>query len=100
MNFKTISIIKFPVDVAWNTMMNHLPDIAKDVDDLESITEIERTPLPGEITRVINVWKSKPKLPAMVIKYINPDMLAWTDTATWNEQEKTIRLGNTIASFP
>jgi hypothetical protein len=91
MNFKTISIIKFPVETAWVTMMNQLPDIAKDVDDLESITEIERTPMPGETTRIINVWKSKPKLPSMVIKYISPDMLAWTDTAIWHEQEKTIR---------
>lgn len=90
MNFKTISIIKFPVDTAWNTMMNRLPDIAQDVDDLESITEVERTPLPGGTTRIVNIWKSKPKLPSMVIKYINPDMLAWTDTATWQAHEKIV----------
>ncbi|MEO8763369.1 MAG: hypothetical protein ABI416_03740 [Ginsengibacter sp.] len=90
MKFKTISIIKFRVDIAWNTMLNKLPDIANDVDDLESITEIERTILPGNMTRVVNVWKSKPRLPAMVMKYINPDMLAWTDTANWKEEDKTI----------
>ena len=90
MNFKTISIIKFPVDTAWHTMMNKLPDIANGVDDLESITEIERCPLPGDITKVVNVWRSKPKLPAIVMKYITPDMLAWTDTATWREKDKTI----------
>jgi hypothetical protein len=88
MNFKTISIIKFPVDIAWNTMLDRLPDIANDVDDLESITEIERTAQGDGIVRVVNVWKAKPKFPAMVMKYINPDMLAWTDTATWIEKEK------------
>jgi hypothetical protein len=90
MNFKTISIIKFPVDTAWHTMMDHLPDIAKDVDDLESITETERKPTAGGDTIIVNVWRSKPKLPAMVVKYINPSMLTWTDTATWNEKEKVI----------
>ena len=90
MNFKTISIIKFPVDIAWDTMLHRLPDIAKDVDDLESITEIERITLQGEIIKVVNVWKSKPKLPAMIVKHINPEMLTWTDTALWKEKEKTI----------
>jgi hypothetical protein len=89
MNFKTISIIKFPVDIAWETMLHKLPDIAQDVDDLESITEIERTALP-DIIKVVNVWKSKPKLPSMIVKHINPDMLTWTDTALWKQKEKTI----------
>ena len=89
MNFKTISIIKSPVDIAWETMLHKLPDIAQDVDDLESITEIERTALP-DIIKVVNVWKSKPKLPTMIVKHINPGMLTWTDTAMWKEKEKTI----------
>lgn len=90
MNFKTISIIKFPVDIAWNTMLHHLPDIAKDVADLESITEVERTNLPEGSVKIESVWKAKPKLPAMVMKYIKPDMLVWTDSATWREKEKII----------
>ena len=90
MNFKTISIIKFPVDIAWKTMLHHLPDIANDVDDLESITEKERTIFPDGNIKVVNLWKAKPKFPAIVAKYINPDMLAWTDTAIWNEKEKAI----------
>ena len=90
MNFKSISIIKFPVDIAWNTMLHHLPDIAKDVDDLESITEIKRTKQSGGVIKIECVWKAKPKLPAMVMKYIKPDMLEWTDTATWKEKEKII----------
>ena len=90
MNFKSISIIKFPVDIAWNTMLHHLPDIAKDVDDLESITEIKRTKQSGGVIKIECVWKAKPKLPAMVMKYIKPDMLEWTDAATWKEKEKII----------
>ncbi len=90
MNFKTISIIKFPVGIAWNTMLHHLPDIAKDVDDLESITEIERINISEEIIKVVNIWEAKPKLPAIIMKHIQPDMLQWTDTATWKEKEKII----------
>jgi len=71
MNFKTISIIKFPVETVWHTMLHHLPDIAKDVDDLESITEVERTvPSPG-IIKVISVWKAKPKIPEMLMNMLN-----------------------------
>lgn len=90
MNFKTISIIKFPVDVAWYTMMNQLPEIARDVDDLESITEEERIKSVNGSTKIVNVWKAKPRLPAMVTKYVNKEMLTWTDTATWNERDKIV----------
>jgi hypothetical protein len=90
MDFKTINIIKFPVDVAWNTMRDKLPDIAKDVNDLESITEVERVISNDGNMKIVNVWKAKPNLPAMVIKYINKDMLTWTDTANWIFQEKKI----------
>jgi hypothetical protein len=31
----------------------------------------------------VNIWKARPKLPATVISYISPDMLAWTDYAIW-----------------
>lgn len=90
MNFKTISIIKFPVETAWITMMNKLPDIAQDVSDLESITEIERIKNDDRSITIVNTWKAKPKLPAIVVKYIQPEMLAWTDTAKWIEKEKII----------
>jgi hypothetical protein len=90
MDFKTISIIKFPFDVAWNTMRDKLPDIAKDVNDLESITEVERVLSDDGNMKIVNVWKAKPNLPAMVVKYINKDMLTWTDTANWRFKEKKI----------
>jgi hypothetical protein len=83
-------MIKFPVDTVWDTMLHHLPEIAKDVDDLESITEIKRINQPGGAIKVESVWKAKPKLPGMVMKYIKPDMLEWTDSANWKEKEKMI----------
>src|SRR5437870_2465128 len=90
MNFKTVSIVKFPVEITWQTMLNHLPDIAKDVDDLESIKEVERSNPTDDTTKVISVWCAKPKLPSMVMKYIKPDMLEWDDIALWKEKEKII----------
>lgn len=90
MNFKTISIIKFPVELSWITMMNKLPEIAKDVTDLESITEVERKQLDEDSVKIINIWIAKPNLPALVVKYINRNMLTWTDTANWNESKKCI----------
>ena len=90
MNFKTVSIVKFPVDLTWQTMLHHLPDIAKDVDDLESINEIERTSQTADTIKVVSVWCAKPNLPEMVTKYIKPDMLKWDDIALWKEKEKVI----------
>ena len=90
MNFKSISIVKFPVEETWQAMLHHLPNIAKDVDDLESIKEVERTNPTNDTIKVVSIWCAKPNLPQMVMKYIKPDMLRWDDVALWKEKEKII----------
>ena len=90
MNFKTVSIVKFPVEETWQAMLHHLPDIANDVDELDSIKEMERTTNTAGNTKVVSVWKAKPKMPDMVMKHIKPAMLEWDDIALWKEKEKII----------
>ncbi|MEI9807119.1 MAG: hypothetical protein WDO16_04090, partial [Bacteroidota bacterium] len=91
MDFKTVSIIKYPVNEVWIHLLNGLPRIAKKIEDLESITETERHVNGDGSIKIINIWKAKPKLPSFVVKRIKPDMLAWTDTAEWIEKQNNVQ---------
>ena len=90
MQFKTVSIVKFTPAVTWEAMLNHMPQIAEGVDDLESIVEKEKAVLSPELTKVVNLWQAKPNLPQLIAKHIKPDMLIWTDTAIWNGEKQTV----------
>ncbi|MBK7109849.1 MAG: hypothetical protein WAU21_12910 [Chitinophagales bacterium] len=90
MDFTTVSILKIPTEQVWETMLNHLPDIAEGVAELKTINVIDRIQLPNNTNTVISIWTASPQLPSFVIKYIKPDMLIWTDTAVWNTADKII----------
>lgn len=90
MDFTTVSILKIPIEQVWDAMLNHLPEIAEGVPELKSISVIDRIQLPNKYNTVISTWTASPQLPSVVIKFIKPDMLVWTDTAVWNTTDKII----------
>ena len=87
MDFKTLSIIKQPPKVVWQTMRDHFPDIARLVDEVESITVKSRDQITYGKMEVVNIWKAAPQLPTVIEQYIKPEMLTWTDTAIWDEEK-------------
>ncbi|MBK6731825.1 MAG: hypothetical protein IPG60_12975 [Bacteroidetes bacterium] len=71
MDFTTVSILKIPTEQVWETMLNHLPDIAEGVAELKTINVIDRIQLPNNTNTVISIWTASPQLPSFVVKYIN-----------------------------
>jgi hypothetical protein len=91
MEFKTIAMLKFEHSLLWNAMLNHMPEIGAGIDDLESIIEKERLAIDHNTLKVVNEWRAKPNLPAIVTKHIKPEMLSWTDTGMWDEKKKVVQ---------
>jgi len=83
MDFKTISLIKHNKARVWMTMRDDLPKLAEMMDDVESITERERTETPA-VYYVVNIWKSATKLPRVIVQWLNSEYFTWTDKAEWN----------------
>jgi hypothetical protein len=86
MEFKTLSIIKHPPKLVWDTMRDHFPNIADLVDEVESITVQSREKIPSGKLKIESIWKAAPQLPSIIVNYIKPEMLTWTDIAVWDEQ--------------
>lgn len=83
MKTRSISIVRHPLDAVWTAIRDHLPELVRYLDDIESVTVQSREELPDGTVRLINVWRAKPKLPAIVASRIRPDMLSWTDRAEY-----------------
>jgi hypothetical protein len=85
MKFKTLSIIKHPVDTCWKQYRDGFEQIGEAVDDLKYIRLLDREERgPGRIYTEYE-WQAIPPLPARLRDKIHTDMLTWIDHADWNE---------------
>lgn len=84
MEFRTVSIVKHPVESTWRVMRDELPLLGSKVDDIASIS-VESREQGDSVYRIVNVWRACPPLPGVVAQYLEPDMFAWTDRAEWHD---------------
>lgn len=83
--FKTLSVIKYPIEVTWEKMRDNLPEIVEFLDDIEKVLEKDRIVNKSNIVNIINIWYASPKIPSLIKNYIKSEMLTWTDNASWDE---------------
>jgi hypothetical protein len=83
MKIKSISVLKHRRDEVWATVRDRLPEIVPLIDDIESVRLQSRQQRPDGAVHLVNIWKARPKLPAIAANYLKPDMLVWTDRAEY-----------------
>ena len=82
--FTVESILGHARLLVYLTYRDRLPAL---VDWLPNITRIETLERREEGPKVhlLNRWEATGRVPAFARKYVRPDMLAWTDTADWDD---------------
>jgi hypothetical protein len=78
MKNRTVSIVKHPSELVWCTMRDRLHEIARLVDDTESVTASSKETDAAGAVHIVNIWQARPKLPAVIVSQVHADMLAWT----------------------
>ncbi len=82
--FHTVEIVKAPVDDVWRAIRDRLDELVPHLDDIRSVTVQHREDLPGGDVSLVNLWRGKANVPALLNSVIKPELLAWTDRAFWN----------------
>lgn len=80
--------IAFPRKLAFSTYRDRLPQLVPFLPDVKAITVKERTDAPdGQegVTKLLNLWEASTEVPKVLQSVIKPEMLAWDDYATWDE---------------
>jgi len=83
--FKSLVIVKHPLEQVWTTIRDRLPELAPTLDDVASITVVERRALDESTLHLVNEWRVKFRIPAVLASVVSPEMLGWVDRADWHK---------------
>jgi hypothetical protein len=89
--FKSLVIIKHPVDLTWVTIRDRMPELVPMLDDVASIAVVERHEDGDGTVQLVNEWWAQVNLPAALRSVIKPEHLGWTDRAVWDEAGRECR---------
>ena len=88
-NFKSIIVVKHPVDRIWQTVRDRLPELVPLVDDIESITVIERKTSEKGKVRLLNQWRSRQRVPVFLQPKLGADAIGWLDRNEWDDRTRS-----------
>ncbi|MGH8094624.1 MAG: hypothetical protein ACREIF_14330 [Chthoniobacterales bacterium] len=91
MKIVTVSILKHPREKVWLVIRDRLPELAPYLEEIESIRVEKREKAGPDVVRLTNIWKAKPKLPAVVSGHVKPEMFSWTDHAEYDAKTSVCR---------
>jgi hypothetical protein len=82
--------VAYPRELVFTTFRDDLDKLDDYLPDIESITTQSRDDVDEDTTKVVRLWKARDEdIPTLASKFIKPEMLQWTDHATWHEDEWT-----------
>ena len=84
-SFKSLVVLKHPRARVWEALRDQLDQLSGLLDDVGTVTIQSREVLPENQVRLVNIWRADAQIPAALTSLVKPDMLAWTDTAVWND---------------
>jgi hypothetical protein len=87
--FKSVAIVKHPIEVVWITVRDQLSDLVPFMEDMESITPLRREDQAEGIVCLDNLWQAKPGSILRQSPYVRPEMFAWIDSAEWHPRSYT-----------
>ena len=80
--------VDFPREKVFETFRDNLVDLLEYLPDIKDIEVQDREEVDEDTIKVVNLWKAKEEdVPTMARKFIKPEMLQWTDYATWRKDE-------------
>jgi hypothetical protein len=89
--FKSLIIVKHPLDTVWTTIRDRMPEMAPMLDDVASITVVERYENGNGVVGLVNEWRIGLKIPAAMSSFVRPEMLGWIDRAEWSAETHECR---------
>ena len=91
MKFQSSQVIPFAVDDVFVLVRDRLQDLVPYLPNVVKIVMESREEPDGKTVRVLNRWYGKAEIPKAVVKLIDPEKIAWLDTAVWDSEQKKCR---------
>lgn len=79
--------VSFDRERVYQTFRDRLAELLPYLPDVEDIQVQDREEVDGNTLKVVNLWKAKAEeIPRLAQAFVKPEMLRWTDHATWHDQ--------------
>lgn len=83
-SFRSLVVVKQPVDVLWATVRDRLPELVPRLDDVAAVTVIERTEVGPDQVRLVNEWRAEQRIPDAVARVVQSNDIGWIDHNEWD----------------
>ena len=82
--------VDYPRELVFDTFKDELESLAEYLPDIESIENKDEEQVDDATYKVVRLWKAHDEeVPKVARKFIKPEMLQWTDYATWHKDTWT-----------
>ncbi len=80
--------ISYDRQLVYETFRDHLSEMQPYLPTIEDIEVESYDRLDDTTVKIVNIWSAEDKdVPKMAQKFIKPEMLKWTDRATWFDDQ-------------
>ena len=81
--FRTLAVVRQDRERVWTLVRDRLDELVPLISDVDSVTVDSRREDPDGTVHLVNLWRAKADVPALLRTVVKPEMLAWTDRAEW-----------------
>lgn len=80
--------VAYDRETVFKTFRDDLVKLLPHLPDVKNIEVKERQEVDEHTTKVVNFWKAAAEeIPRLAQAFVKPEMLEWTDYATWDEEK-------------
>lgn len=80
--------VAYDRETVFTTFRDELVELVPHLPDVKDITVEDREQVDDNTVKVVNLWEAEPKeVPRVARSFIKPEMLKWTDYATWRHDD-------------
>lgn len=80
--------IAYPLETVYPAFRDELKEVAPYLPNIDKIIVQSTERIDDDTLKVVNLWKaSDGDIPTLAQGFIKPDMLQWTDYATWHDDK-------------
>jgi hypothetical protein len=83
--FRTVVIVKQPVEPLWTTVRDRLPELVALLDDIEAVEVLEREAVEPGVLRLVNRWTSTQRVPGLLQARLGAREVGWIDRNVWTD---------------
>jgi hypothetical protein len=84
---RTVIVVMLPRDRLWEALCERTCDLARYLDNIESVELKSKETTPTGLIRCVHFWRARANVPSVLAPHIDTNFLEWTGRTEWRVNE-------------